>query len=107
MKNIFCFVVLSLLTVVVWGQTISYDLSAIPDSIKKKADVVVQFEKQVFSVEDIDKASLYVHKIYTVTNEDGKHELDFFVATSKFISLDNAELKVFDALGRLVLKHKK
>lgn len=90
-----------------WCQSISYDLSAVPDSIKKNADVVIQFEKQVFSVEDIDKASLYVHKIYTVTNEDGKDELDFFVTTSKFISLTDAELKVYDAAGKQISKHKK
>lgn len=107
MKNILCLILCVSLSVALLCQTISYDLSAIPDSIKKNADVIVQLEKRVFSVEDIDRASLYVHKIYTVTNEDGKRELDFFVETSKFISLADAELKVFDATGRQVSKHKK
>jgi len=107
MKKVFCLILCISLKLTAWCQTISYDLSAIPDSIKKNADVIVQFEKQVFTVEDIDRASLSVHKIYTVTNEDGKRELSFFVATSKFISLDDAELKVYDAMGHQVSKHKK
>ena len=90
-----------------WCQVISYNLSAIPDSIKKNAEVVVQFESKIFTVQDIGEASLSVHKIYTVVNEDGKDALDFYVATSKFISLADAELKVYDANGRQVSKHKK
>src|SRR5258705_11994519 len=89
------------------NQVISYNLSAIPDSIKKGAKVIVQFENQVFTIEDINDASLYVHKIYTVVNEDGKDELDFFVTTTKFIILTDAELKVYDANGKQISKHKK
>ena len=89
------------------GQVISYNLSAIPDSIKKEAKVIVQSENQVFTIEDINDASLYVHKIYTVVNEDGKDQLDFFVTTTKFITLTDAELKVYDANGKQISKHKK
>ena len=89
------------------SQVISYNLSAVPDSIKKDARVIVQLEDQVFTIEDIDDASLRVHKIYTVVNEDGKDELDFYVSTSKFMSLTDADLKVYDANGRQISKHKK
>lgn len=89
------------------SQAISYNLGTVPDSIKKNAEVVVQFENKIFTIQDIDEASLYVRKIYTVVNEDGKDELDFHVATSKFISLTDADLKVYDANGKLISKHKK
>ena len=89
------------------SQTISYNLSAIPDSVKKNAGVVVQFENKVFTVQDVDEASLYVRRIYTVASEDGKDELDFHQYTSKFVSLTDADLKVYDANGRLISKHKK
>ncbi len=88
-------------------QVISYNLATVPDSIKKTAGVVVQFENKIFTLQDIDEASLYVHKIYTVVNEDGKDALDFYVFTSKFTSLADAELKVYDANGRQISKHKK
>ena len=75
---------------------ISYNLATIPDSIKKDAKVIVQSENQIFKIEDINDASLYVHKVYTVVNEDGKDELDFYVTTTKFISLSDAEIKVYE-----------
>src|SRR5688572_15741091 len=90
-----------------WCQGISYDLATVPDSIKKNAGVVVQFENRIFTLQDIDEASLYVHKIYTVVNDDGKDALEFYVFTSKFTSLTDAELKVYDANGRQISKHKK
>ena len=89
------------------SQNISYNLSGIPDSIKKNAGVVVQFENKIFTVQDIDEATLYVRKIYTVANEEGKDELGFHEFTSKFESLADAEFKVYDANGRLISKHKK
>jgi len=88
-------------------QQISYDLSAVPDSIKKNADVVVQFENKIFTVQQIGEASLYVKKIFTAVNEDGKDELNFHVYTSKFESLTDADLKVYDSKGKLISKHKK
>jgi hypothetical protein len=90
-----------------WCQHISYNLASIPDSIKKNASVVIQYEQRIFTVEDIDKASLNVHRIYTVVNEDGDDELSFVVSTSKFRSLTDAEIKVYDANGRQVSRHKK
>ena len=89
------------------GQIISYNLSAVPDSIKKGAVVITQYENKLFTVEDINDATLKVHKIYTVVNEDGKDALEFHVYTSKFINLAEAEVKVYDATGKLVSKHKK
>lgn len=107
MKNIICFILCIITTTALWSQNISYDLAAVPDSIKKNANVVIQFENQIFTVEDIDEAILHVRKIYTVANEDGKDALDFYVNTSKFRTLIDAELKVYDAAGRLISKHKK
>ena len=95
------------MVVLVQGQAISYNLSAVPDSIKKDADVVMQYENKVFIVEDIDDATLKVQKIYTVTNEDGKDALEFYVYHSKFINLTEAEVRVYDATGKLISKHKK
>jgi len=107
MKRVIAIVFYILLSYSSWCQVVSYNLSAIPDSIKKNAEVVIQFESKIFTVQNIGEASLYVHEIYTVVNEDGKDALDFYVATSKFISLTDAELKVYDANGRQISKHKK
>ena len=89
------------------GQTISYNLATIPDSIKKNAGVIMQYENKVFTIQDIDEAFLYVRRVYTVVNEYGKDALDFYVSTSKFVNLTDADLKVYDAMGKLISKHKK
>jgi len=101
------FISFLLLSFALKAQLISYNLSAVPETVKKNASVVKQFEEYVFTVDDIDKASLSVHTISTVVNEDGKDALDFHVYTSKFISLDDAEIKVYDANGKQTAKYKK
>ncbi|HET6768496.1 MAG TPA: DUF3857 domain-containing protein, partial [Chitinophagaceae bacterium] len=107
MKRIIILVFSISFTVSSWCQLISYNLSAIPDSIKKNAEVIVQSESKVFTLQYIEEATLNVRKIYTVVNEDGKDALTFYVATSKFISLTDAEMKVYDANGRQLSRHKK
>lgn len=107
MKIVFCLILYSSVCVAGLSQNISYDLAAVPDSLKKNANVVVQFENQVFTVSDIDNASLQVRSIYTVVNEDGKYALRFSEHTTKFIELNDVELKVYDAYGKLISKHKK
>ena len=107
MKKGVLFIFFAAMILAARSQVISYNLATIPDSIKKDAKVIVQSENQIFKIEDINDASLYVHKIYTVVNEDGKDELDFYVTTTKFISLSDAEIKVYDANGKQISKHKK
>lgn len=107
MERIVVIVFWASLTLSSRSQVISYNLSAIPDSIKKNAEVIVQSESKIFTLQDIDEATLNVHKIYTVVTEDGKDALTFYVATSKFISLTDADMKVYDANGRQLSKHKK
>ena len=107
MKNIFCFILCSSVCFGLFSQTVSYDLSTLPDSLKKNANVVVQFENYVFNVEDINNASLNARSIYTVVNDEGRYALRFSEYTTRFMELTDVDLKVFDAHGKLVSKHKK
>ncbi len=88
-------------------QNISYDLSSISEAVKKNASVIKRYENIVFEVTDLDRASLQVHKVITVMNEDGKSALSFSVYTSKFETLEEADVKVFDANGKQLYKFKK
>lgn len=96
-----------LLTTLVYAQIISYNLSAIKEEVKKNASVIKQYENIIFEVTDIDRASLNVHKVLTVVNEEGKKALTLAEHTSKFETLEEAEVKVFDANGRQISKFKK
>lgn len=93
-----------------WGLqaqvTTLYALSSMPDIVKKDADVIKRYENIAFEVKDIDRSSITVHQIVTVMNEKGKSALQFSEYTTKFRTLEDAEVKVFDALGRQISKYK-
>jgi len=90
----------------VYPQSISYDLNSIPDSIKKNASSVVRSESIEFEITDIDRARLYVHRVVTVLNESGEHALLFQEQTDKFESLEDAEIKLYNAAGKMIEKYK-
>src|SRR5258705_1873509 len=84
-----------------------YDLKVVPEAIKNKASVIVHLESAQYEVENLEKASLSVHRIFTVVNEDGKKELFFSQGTSRYRSLEDVEIKVYDANGKQTGKYKK
>lgn len=89
------------------AQSWAYSLATIPDAIKNKASVITHLENIDLTVEAIDKVTLSTHKIFTVMNEDGKRALIFNEYTSKYFSLDDVEIKVYDANGKQTAKYKK
>lgn len=89
------------------AQSWVYNLATVPEAIKHKASVITHLENIDLEVEDLDKVTLNVHKIFTVMNEEGKQALLFNEYTSKYYSLDDAEIKVYDANGKQTAKYKK
>src|SRR5436189_3023651 len=89
------------------AQTWTYSLASVPELIKNKASVITHLENINLEVEDLDKVTYSVHKIFTVMNEDEKEALFFYQYTSKYRSLDDAEIKVYDANGKQTAKYKK
>ncbi len=89
------------------SQGISFSALMIPDSVKKNANVVTRDESIEFEVQDVDKASMKVHTVMTILNESGKSSAIFREYTSKYSSLDDAEVKVYDAFGKQVSRYKK
>jgi hypothetical protein len=86
--------------------TTLYALSSMPDIVKKDADIIKRYENIEFEVKDIDRSSYTVHQIVTVMNEKGKKALHFAEYTDKYRILEDAEVKVFDALGRPMNRYK-
>jgi Domain of Unknown Function with PDB structure (DUF3857)/Transglutaminase-like superfamily len=106
-KIIGFFLLLALTSQLAAGQSWAYSLATIPEAIKHKASVIKHLENIDLEVEDIDKVSLNVHRIFTVMNEEGKESLFFAEYSSKFYALDDAEIKVYDANGKQTGKYKK
>lgn len=84
-----------------------YSLANVPETIKAKANVITHLHNVDLEVGDLDKAKLSVHKIFTVVNGDGRNALVFNEYTSKYVSLDDAEIKVYDQNGKQTAKYKK
>ena len=76
-----------------------YSAFSIPDSLKKNADAVVREDIQKFRVKDVNSATLEVHEIVTVLNEEGKSHLTFHYTSDKFDYLSDAEISVYNAAG--------
>lgn len=107
MKKITFYFLSFCVAVISAGAQGPYSLSSIPESVKNKASVITHLEDFDLEVEGLDKTNLKVHKIFTVMNEEGKDALFFNEYSSKYISLDDAEIKVYDANGKQTGKYKK
>jgi hypothetical protein len=84
-----------------------YSLSSVPLPVKENASTVTHEEDIVFEVTDIDKATLTVHKIFSVLSKDGMEALVFNQYNNKIVQVDEAEIKVYDANGKVQDKFKK
>jgi hypothetical protein len=89
------------------AQKATYSIAAISEALKNKASVITHLEEIRYEVESMNMAQYRVHKIFTVMNEGGKDALLFHCDNTKTISLENAEVRVYDAAGRQTERYKK
>jgi hypothetical protein len=108
MKKLF-FVLLILLSIHVFGadSTDLYKVEAIKKEMKENANTVVRYHRTEIEVAGPDKGIMKVREVLTILNAKGEDELLFLQYTDKFIILEDAELKLYDANGKLVERHKK
>ncbi|MEO7311620.1 MAG: DUF3857 and transglutaminase domain-containing protein [Chitinophagaceae bacterium] len=84
-----------------------YSALSIPNSLRKDADIVMREDARHFKIKDVNSAVLEVHEIFTVLNADAKDRLTFYYTSDKFDYLDDAEIKVYNALGSLINTYSK
>ena len=89
------------------AQKWQYSLDSVPDSLKKNADVIVHLDHSELKVESPEKATLSNHRIYTILSEEGKADLFFSESSSRYVLLEEVEIKVFDQNGKQIQKYKK
>jgi len=90
-----------------YAQDISYAAATIPAALKEGAHVIKRFEDIKFTVKDIDAVSYSVHQVITVLDDEGRSALLFREYTYKQRSIDDIEIKVYDASGIQTNKYKK
>lgn len=89
------------------AQNKSFDAATITEALKKDAYSVKREEKIEFVVKSMGKASLKIHKIVTILNENGKDELVFNAYSDQFHSIESVLIQVFDDKGATIKKYKR
>jgi len=88
-------------------QNISYVLSTISEPLRKNAHIVTRYENSFFEVADLNEASLKIHRVVTMLDADGKDALHFAQYTSRYVSLADAEIKVYNDAGKQIGRYRK
>ena len=89
-----------------YAQVNLLNASTLATALKEKAHSVKREEIINFEIRDIDEAKYTVHKVITVLDAEGEDELTFLQYSDQFRKLEDAEIKVFDAAGKMVNKYK-
>jgi transglutaminase-like putative cysteine protease len=84
-----------------------YNAAQIPEELKKNAAVVALLNNTTVEVEDVDKATVKMQKVYIVLNEEGKETLSFAQSCSKYQMLEDADIRVYDKNGKQTAHYKK
>lgn len=84
----------------------SYNITLVPDSLKKNANLVVRAEEQVLEIKSPAKATLHAKHVYTILNEAGQKYAGFATRYDKFVSINYINGTLYDAAGK-ELKHVK
>lgn len=91
-----------------YGRNFIHSPSALFDSTLLKNACVLKDEENIkLDITGVDRFTYTVHQVYTILNERGKAELDFVQYTNKYISLEDADIEVYDATGKQKEKFRK
>ncbi|HEY4156218.1 MAG TPA: DUF3857 domain-containing protein, partial [Puia sp.] len=82
----------------------SYPASAIPDSLKQNADMVVRLDERVTEIKSPGRIIEREHHVYTVLNENADRYATYKTGYDKFTSINYVNATLYDASGK-ELKH--
>ncbi len=100
MKKFVCVLILNGMFFCGKAQVNIYSALTISDSLKKDADIVIRDEAIKLTIKDKNTAKYEVHRVFTVMNAQAKKYLSFAQFSDKFHALDEAEIKVYDLMGK-------
>jgi transglutaminase-like putative cysteine protease len=85
---------------------IRYPVSAIPESLKKNADVVKRMEEIVFQVVSLKETVLHRKVAFTIMNENGERYASMVVFYDKLRKVSSLDGTLYDAAGNTIKKAK-
>lgn len=78
----------------------------LPDSLKKDAHSIVRSRNLYLNIEGPGKATLVSQETVTVFDQNDFEHLNFAAYYDKFVKIDDVEIRLYDAWGRLVKKYR-
>ena len=84
-----------------------YRASGIQAKLLTNAHSVVRYKSMEIDINGPDKAQIKTREVITILDAEAEYELYMFHYSNRFTVLDDAEIKLYDANGKLLEKHKK
>lgn len=103
--------IVSLVVLSFWGSVVfasdpKFPVSAIPDELKKNADVVVRQDEMTFTITSKSKASLHVYEVVTIFNDKGRQFATKVIGYDKLSKISSFKAVAYDANGDVLKKLK-
>lgn len=80
----------------------NYAVSAIPDSLKKKATTVFRLDEATLKIISPAKFKYQVHQVVTLMNETAQYRLYHQLGINKFLKVDEVKIVIYNADGKAV-----
>ncbi|PKQ64402.1 hypothetical protein BZG02_06200 [Labilibaculum filiforme] len=87
-------------------ETSKYPASAIPAKLKKNANAVVRLDESEFTVHSSKSSRLTQKMVITILNKKGESYASIPFGYSKFTTLENLKITIYDSFGMVIKKVK-
>ncbi|MCJ7935469.1 MAG: DUF3857 domain-containing protein [Chryseobacterium sp.] len=80
----------------------SYPVSAIPENLKKNANVVVRKDFTTVSINKVDEIKYQFNTVKTVLNKDGNDKAVAYIPYNKGNSISDVKVTIYDGAGKKI-----
>ena len=85
----------------------NYPVSAIPENLKKDANVVIRKDYTTIQIEKIDEIKYQINTVTTVLNKDGDSKAQAYIPYEKGDRISDVKVVVYDESGKKVKAYSK
>lgn len=104
MMKIFCIGALSIASLH-FAQ--NYPVSAIPEPLKKNANLVIRKDLTTLQINSVDEIRYQYQKVRTVMNKDGKDQATPVIAYQKGDQISDVKVTIYDEAGKKIKSYSK
>ena len=98
---------LSLLAIPTFYFCQNYAVSAIPEELKTKANIVIRNEASTYVINSIDNMEINHQNVFTVLNKAGDEDATVVIPYDKSTKVSDIKVQILDAEGKVIKKYSK